>query len=200
MAAKAKARAALGFQVHIGWSAVVAVGGSPDEPEILGKTRIDVAFTFDEGAVFHKGQELPLEEAKVLVRDSERKFAERARSGLTAFTAGLGAKVVAAGMAAAEEKKLPPFEAILKAHPMVHAAEGELYRRVFADAGAAVGARPARVPADVLEKRLATATGLTPARIAARLAAVGKASGKPWAAPQKQAALAAWLALATAAR
>jgi len=50
----------------------------------------------------------------------------------------------------------------------------------------------------VLAQRAATAAGLTPARLAARLAALGKASGKPWAADQKQATLAAWLSLATA--
>jgi hypothetical protein len=194
----AKRRAALGFKVHIGRAAVVAVGGPVDAPEILAKARIDVASTFDEGAVFHVGQGLPIETARSLVRDSEIRFAERACAELAAFTSRLGAKVVAAGMVAAAAKPLPPLESILKSHPLVHAAEGELYRRVFAKAGAALGAPPTRVPADALAQSAAAALGLTPAKLAARLAAMGKASGKPWAADQKQAALVAWLALATA--
>jgi hypothetical protein len=52
------------------------------------------------------------------------------------------------------------------------------------------------VPANALAGRAAVAAGLTPARLTARLAAMGKASGKPWAADQKQATLAAWIALA----
>jgi hypothetical protein len=101
-------------------------------------------------------------------------------------------------MVAAAAKPLPPLAAILKSHSLVHAAEGELYRRVFSEAGAALGARPTRVPANAFARRAAAALGLTPAKLAARLAAMGKASGKPWAADLKQAALAAWLALATA--
>ena len=119
-----KARVALGFSVHIGKAAVVAVGGTAAAPEILGKAALQVATTFEEGAVFHMGQELPLDEARALIRDSEVRFAERARIQLAAFVAQLGARVVAAGMVAAPPKTLPPIESILKAHPLVHAAEG----------------------------------------------------------------------------
>jgi hypothetical protein len=194
----AKRRAALGFKVRTGRAIVVAVGGPIDAPEILGKVRVDVAFSFDEGAVFHVGQGLPVEKARVFVRDAESRFIERARAELAAFTARLGAKVVGAGMVAAAAKPLPPLEAILRSHPLVHAAEGELYRRIFSEAGAAFGFRPTRVSPDALTKIAATASGLTPTKLATRLAAMGKASGKPWAADQKQAALAAWIALVNA--
>src|SRR6185369_13885561 len=133
-------RAALGLCVRTGRAVVVAVGRAPEAPEvpeILAKGRIDVAFTFDEGAVFHVAQEMPIEKARAFVRDSESRFVERASGELGAFAARLGAKVVAAGMVAPPVKALPPFEAILKAHPLVHAAEGELYRRVFSEAGSA---------------------------------------------------------------
>lgn len=186
---------ALGFKVHIGWTAVVALGGSPEAPEVLAKDRVDVAFTFEEGAVFHAGQELPLAKARALAEASEKRFGKLAREGLAAFTGRLGARVVAAGMAAPPPKKLPELETILKAHPMVHAAEGELYRRVFAEAAASVGPAPLRVPAPELARRVGQAVGLTPAKVTARLAAMGKASGRPWAADQKEATLAAWLAL-----
>jgi len=188
-------RAALGFKVHIGWTAVVAVGGPPDEPQILAKTRIDVATTFDEGAVFHGGQEMPIDDARAFIETSEKRFIERARAGLADFVKVLDAKIIAAGMAADAARKLPPFESILKSHPLVHAAEGELYRRVFAEAAAALGVKPTRVPAKTLAASTAEALGTTPAKLDARLAALGKASGRPWAADQKQATLAAWLVL-----
>ena len=192
--------AALGFSVHTGRAVVVAVAGPPDAAEILAKARIDVATTFDDGAVFHVGQQLPLEAARVLAHDAEVRFSELARSELAAFTGRLDARLVAAGMVAAEPKPLPPLEAILKSHALVHAAEGELYRRVFATAAAALGVEPQRVPADALARQTGAALGLPPSKLAARLATMGKASGKPWAADQKQAALVAWLALATASR
>jgi hypothetical protein len=181
--------------VRTGRAVVVAVGGAADLPEILGKTRIDVAFTFDEGAVFHVAQNYPLERARTLVEEREERFIERAGAELRAFVGQLDVKVVAAGMAAPPIKRLPPLETILKAHPMLHAAEGELYRRVFSDACASLRARPVRLPPDALKKSVAGALGLWPAGLAKRLDAIGKASGKPWAADQKEATLAAWNAL-----
>jgi hypothetical protein len=190
----AERRAALGFKVRTGRAVVVALGGTVDAPEILAKTRIDVAFSFDEGAVFHVAQERSLEEARAWVRDAQLRFVGLAREKLAAFHAQLDCKLVAAGMAAAAPKKLPPLEAILKSHPLVHAAEGELYRRVFSEASAALGALPVRTSEAALAKGAAAALGLEPATLAARMTALGKASGKPWAVDQKQATLAAWIA------
>src|SRR5262245_28636646 len=142
----ARVLAALGLKTRTGHAIVVAVSGPVDAPEILGKTRIDVATTFEEGAVLHMGQELPIEEARRFVGDSEARFARRARAGLAAFVSGLDAKIVSAAMAAAPPKSLPNLESILRSHALVHTAEGELYRRVFAEGAAKVGPRPTRVP------------------------------------------------------
>jgi hypothetical protein len=176
---------------------VVAIGGAPEGPVVLAKTRIDVATTFDEGAVFHVAQARPLGEARKLVRAREALFTRRARAALAEFVGTLDAKVVGIGLAAGPEKVLPPFETILKAHPLLHAAEGELYRRVFAAAGAR-GARVVRLPPSEALARLAAARRVTVPKVAAHLAAMGKASGAPWAADQKQAALAAWLVFLSA--
>jgi hypothetical protein len=43
---------------------------------------------------------------------------------------------------------------------------------------------------------VSAASGLPPQRVASALAEAGKASGRPWARDQKDAALAAWLARA----
>jgi hypothetical protein len=197
-AVAAKRRAALGFKVRTGRAIVVALGGPSVSPEILAKTRIDVALRFEEGAVFHVAQERPIDEARAFVRDAETRFVQRARTELAALAGRLDARVVAAGMVAGAVKRLPPLETILKSHPLVHAAEGELYRRVFGEAGAALGMPPARVPEEELAERTAAALGLSEAKLAEQLAALGKASGRPWAADHKEAALVAWLALAGA--
>lgn len=193
-------RAALGLKVRTGRAVVVAVAGPVDSPEIVAKTHLQVAFTFDEGAVFHVAQNYPPERARALVREREALFTERALGELRAFATRADVKVVAAGMAAPPVKRLPPLESILKAHPLLHAAEGELYRRVFADACAKLRARPSRTPVDALTKSIAEGLGLKPAALAKRLDAMGKASGRPWAADQKEAALAAWNALLVARR
>lgn len=202
MVVATRKRAALGFVVHTGRAVVVAIGGPVVAPEVLAKGHLQVAFTFEEGAVFHAGQEMPVGRARQHVREAEARFTAKARVELSAFAAALAgaAEIVGAGMVAPPEKTLPPLETILKAHPLVHAAEGELYRRVFGEAAAVLGVRPVRLPGATLARATADALGLTPARIASEIAAMGKSSGKPWAADQKNAALVAWLVLGGGAR
>ncbi len=191
-------RVALGFKTRTGRAIVVVLGGTAEAPEILAKVRVDVATTFDEGAVFHVAQGLPIDEARALIDRSEAAFVERARASLERLVDDLGATVIAAGMVAPPVKRLPRLEAILKAHPLLHAAEGELYRRVFTGAGAALGPRPTRIAPEELVVRAVDALGLTNATVTSKLAAIGKASGRPWTADHKDAALAAWLVLAEA--
>lgn len=172
-------RAALGFKTHTGRAAAVAVAGG----EVVLKREIEMANTFETGAVFHAGQELPFEKAKALIASSETRFVALAREAIAAIVGELrDCDVVASGIVAGNPKPLPPLEAILKSHALVHAAEGELYRRVVARASEAC-----RIPARMI--------ALKDAGHAAEIAAMGKKSGRPWAADQKQAALAALLAL-----
>jgi hypothetical protein len=186
----------LGLKPRTGRAGVVAIAGPVDAPRILLKTRIDIATTFEEGAVFHVVQALPLNEARTRVEAAERRFIERARVELARLQRQLGAPVVTVGIVAGKPKRLPPLEAILKAHPLVHAAEGALYRRVFTAACAALCATPPFfLPQEELIMGLAIALAVTPEVLQARLAAMGKASGRPWAEEQKQATLAAWTAL-----
>lgn len=187
---------ALGLKVRTGRAAVVALAGPASRPAIVAKTRVDVAFTFEEGAVFHACQTLPTTKARDRVESARSRFTRRAEEELAAFVAGLGAIVSAAGMSVKSMKPLPPLESILKSHPLIHAAEIDLYRTVYADACAKIGMRPAAYPADTVPKSIAARLGWTLTRVTAHLAAMGKASGRPWAAEQKEAALAAWLALA----
>lgn len=172
-------RAALGFKTHTGWAAVVAVAGG----EVLLKRRIEMARDFATGAVFHAGQELPFEKAKALIESSEARFVAIARDSIEGLLGELrGCEVVGSGIVAGNPKPLPPLDAILKSHALVHAAEGELYRRVVARACEAC-----RIPARMV--------ALKNGGHAAEIAAMGKKSGRPWAADQKEAALAALLVL-----
>ena len=193
-------QAALGIKSHTGWAAVVALAGPVAAAEVVAKRRIDVATSFEVGAVYHKGQELPFERAEALVRSSEEKFERLAREALAELTADLRAadcEAVASGIVAGDGKPLPPLASILKSHALVHAAEGDLYRRVFARASEACRIPVVSIPAKELERRTAGALRIAPAELATRVAALGKAYGPPWARDQKEAAMAAWIALAT---
>jgi len=190
---------ALGIKSHTGWAAVVALAGPVASAEVVAKRRIQMATTFDEGAVYHKSQELSVAQAEAFINASQARFERTAREALIDLAAELraaGCEPVATGLVSGDGKALPPLASILKSHALVHAAEGELYRQVLlrASEGCRIPAVP--IPAKGIEARTAGALGISPARLAARLAAIGKASGRPWTRDQKESALAAWIALA----
>ena len=199
MAPPGARRAALGFSPHTGWAAVVAISGPSGAPSVVAKRRVEMAATFDTGAVYHAGRALPVARAEALVRSSEQTFVAAARASIAALAADLrdlGLEPIASAVLAGGARPLPPLEAILRSHALVHAAEGELYRRVLARASEACAIPAAFVPARDLPARVAGATGIPENRVVSLLAEIGKASGKPWARDQKEAALAAWFALA----
>src|SRR5262245_33186170 len=91
----ATVKLALGLKVRTGKAAVVALSGSAMKPEVIGKTLIQVAYTFDEGAVFHAAQEMPIAKGRARVESAEARFTKLARKELAAFVATLGADVSA---------------------------------------------------------------------------------------------------------
>jgi len=62
--------------------------------------------------------------------------------------------------------------------------------------GEGKGIPVAFVPAKELPVRTARALALSEAQVLSKLAAAGKASGRPWALDEKESALAAWIAIA----
>jgi hypothetical protein len=84
---------------------------------------------------------------------------------------------------------------ILAVHPRMHQAEGALFRDALAHAVEACGLRPVALPEKGVEARACELLAAPPAALAAALAELGRAAGAPWGRDQKDAALAAWVAL-----
>ena len=76
---------ALGLRVRTGKAAVVAVRGPAIAPAVVAKAIIQVAFTFEEGAVFHAAQEMPIAQARAHVERAEGHFKKVAQKKLAAF-------------------------------------------------------------------------------------------------------------------
>src|SRR2546428_14183725 len=113
---------ALGMKSHIGWAAVVALAGPAASAEVVAKLRIDMATTFDEGAVYHKGQDLSFDQAEALIRSSEDKFERTARQALSEFVAELkaaGCEAGARGLGPAGGQAPPPPASILRSPALV---------------------------------------------------------------------------------
>jgi len=170
---------ALGFLAHTGWAAAVAL---TDEPRVVHRARIEI-IPGGERFVYHAAEKLAPAAAEKQVTAALTHARKRARDAIAALAKEFG--VTACGVIVGRTQTLPPLEAILRSHPMIHTAEGVLYRNLLLDAARELGIETLAVPAAEAGKH----------KDRKRIDALGKSLGPPWGQDQKRAALAAWLAL-----
>ena len=173
---------ALGFRAHSGWAAAVVL---TDEPRVLERARIDLVEggVTERAQIYHAAEGLPLAQAEKRIAASIADSRERARAGIAALIERHRPR--ACGVVVGKVQTLPPLPAILRSHPMIHTAEGVLYRSLLLDAARALGLATLAVPAAEATKH----------RDKKRIDALGRGLGPPWSQDQKESAMAAWMAL-----
>src|SRR5690349_13050691 len=147
---------ALGFSVHTGWAAMVAVARTGKALSILDRRRVGMlpisAIHRPEASphVYHAARELGLEDARALLRLAEDQARSKAREALGAAIAelqGRGHRIVGSGIITAREGPSRSLAEILQNHTLVHAAEGALFRAVLRSTSEELGLRVIQVPA-----------------------------------------------------
>lgn len=193
--------AAIGLRAHSGWAAMVVLAGGRARPTVAGRSRIVIADTKIPGSKqpFHAAERRPLAEAEQYLRRCEERSVAMAREALREAVeqarAG-GSEVRACGLLLASGRPLPELRSVLASHALIHAAEGEVFRRALAEAAAALGLAVSGVREKDLLAQAESALGVTSTEIQAMVAALGKPLGAPWTQDEKQATIAAWIALA----
>jgi len=195
-------RAGVGFREHTGWAAMVALGGGVTAPVVLARSRYELSEGDLPRAAYHAARQLDVENAGRLVHQVGLVARSAAESQLRRTVAELeaaGYEVV--GTAVAAPRELPAdLSEILGSHPLVHTAEGQLYRDALAEAAELVGLPLTRFLQQELYEETAVLIGTSEASLQAQLTGLGRALGPPWQRDQKEAAAAAWLALASSGR
>ena len=131
--------AAFGIRVHSGWAVIVCVSGDPAAPNVVDRRRIVIIEQAMEGAKqpYHFAESLGLEEAERHLQKcaavSQRLALQAIREMLDAVTAR-NYRVIGCAMLLASGRALPSLQKILASHALIHAAEGEFFRKVVADA------------------------------------------------------------------
>lgn len=200
MSSTTKIRAAIGIRAHSGWAAVVAVAADGKGIDILDRRRISVIEAKGERAnqPYHYAKMLRLDEAQLHLDHCEKTAVRLAAESLAQLTEKLsGARYDVAGcvILQASGRALPELPQILASHPMIHTAEGQFFRNIFATA-----CKQLKVPVQTIREKEVDATAvqqlrLSSAKIKSELANLGYDLGPPWTQDQKFAALAAWLVL-----
>jgi hypothetical protein len=130
---------------------------------------------------------LPFPEAESAVRaaiESSRGLALEAMSAAVRALRAQGHEVEGCGVVLGSGKALPGLERILAAHPLIHTAEGAMFREVLVWA-----AKECHLPVTGVREKELDATRLE------RIGSLGKLIGPPWTLDQKYATVAALMAL-----
>ena len=195
-------RAGVGFREHTGWATMVALGGGVTAPVVLARSRYELCQGDLPRGVYHAARRLDLENADRLVREVAQTARDGAEWQLRRTIAELeatGYKVV--GTAVAAPRQVPDdLSEILGSHALVHTAEGQLFREALAEAAGELSLAVSRFVQHELYEEAADHVGTSDASLRAQLTGLGRALGPPWQRDQKDAAAAAWLALASSGR
>lgn len=192
--------AAIGFRAHSGWAAAVAITVPADAPVVITRRRIEM---MEHGAAgpsqpYHAAVGLEIREAQQLVADSAARSAVLATTALRGMVEDLrrlGHGVSGCGLLLGSGRPLPPLERILASHPLLHTAEGELFRDALRTASRECGLPITAVHERELHTCAISELCLSAGELELHIAAMGKAIGPPWRLDEKHAAVAAWLAL-----
>jgi hypothetical protein len=200
-------KVALGISSHMGWAAVVSVAvekstirvlrtdriatGTTDDLETVEPYHIAAGFDAPERPkpadaleIIRRGLEKQRRHTLASVRALERELRE------SGYTLTSGAILCGRGRNAAS------LDRILASHAQIHTAEGIAVREALASALGKLGVRISMVDRETALERAAATLKLEEAVITASLKSLRPENGGPWRQEHKQAALAAWLALA----
>lgn len=198
-------RAALGFRAHSGWVALVAVSLEERLPVPLLRERPHLVrtFTFEFRQPYHTAEKKAFKAAVDFidrVRSDANALALETIQYVQANLAARGFELQACGLLTSSARPLPDLAHILASHPLIHTADGELFRESLQEACSKLGLPILAIRESELLERSGRALHLSATELNTRLTELGRALGSPWAQDEKFATLAAWLAGASQGR
>ena len=194
-------RIALGLKAHSGWAALVVLGTQDGELHVVDRCRLELAEEADAQWAkqpYHAAEGLRSDEARKVVQRgvaAARKLAVREMRAAVNRVHEAKHEIVACAVLVADPMPHWSVEEILAVHFRMHQAEGVLFRDALARAANACGLRLVAIPEKLLTEQAERAMATSASALMKRIAGLGKSAGPPWGKDQKDAALAAMIAL-----
>ena len=194
-------RIALGLKAHSGWAALVVLGTRDGELHVVDRRRLALAEEADAQWAkqpYHAAEGLSLDQARKVVQRgvaAARKLAVREMRAAVKRARAAKQEIVACAVLVADPMPQWSVEEILAVHFRMHQAEGVLFRDALARAANACGLRLVAIPEKLLTEQAEWALATSASALMKRIATLGKSAGPPWGRDQKDAALAAMIAL-----
>jgi hypothetical protein len=196
---------AFGLKAHSGWAALVILGQQGNDLSVVDRRRLALVEEDKLWAKqpYHAAEELPPAEARKVV---QKGIAQAQRTALRELRAvvrwALAQGHVIAGCAVLVGEPMPDWTVaeILAVHFRMHKAEGVLFRDVLSQAAKECSLRVLEISEKSMVERAATTLALSPETLSGLLTTLGKSVGAPWGKDQKDAAVAAMIALSAPAK
>ena len=189
---------AFGLKAHSGWAALVAVGKPDGDFVVVDRRRIELVEDERAKQPYHAAEELKPDAARDVVEggvEAAHRIAAREVRASVKRERQRGNEVTARAVLVANPMPAWSIEEILAVHFRMHKAEGALFRDALVRATKACGLRLVAIPEKQLTRHAEKALGTPVSRLVKKVATLGKAVGPPWGKDQKDAALAALVAL-----
>jgi hypothetical protein len=192
--------AAVGFRVHSGWTSLVVVALEKGKPIVLARQRphLVATFSYTFRQPYHTAEKMALDEASAFLgqqRAEARRLAVAALKAAQSDVAQQGYKITRAALLTASGRPLPELAKILRAHSLIHTADGEFFREALLR-----GCERKKLTVSAIKERELMPAASSKLRrdssaLTKFLTKIGKPLGAPWSQDEKFATLAAWLAL-----
>lgn len=194
--------AALGFRVHSGWTALIALTVTKGAPVALIRQRVHLVktFTYHFRQPYHTAKEMPPDEGRAFilrVRSKARRLALDAILTVKAELHNQGYVLHRCGLLLASGRPLPELPKILASHSLIHTADGELFREALLHASGRCGLKSLSIKEREVFSSASRALHRNPADLTRRIADLDRPLGPPWSQDEKLASLVAWLAISS---
>ena len=191
-------KVALGFKAHSGWAALVVLGKSDGEFVIVDRCRVELVEEEWARQPYHAAEELEAPAARKLVKrgiDSAHRIATREMRSV--LSRERSRKNDVAGCAVLIGNPMPDWsvEQILAVHFRMHQAEGVLFRDALINAAQKCSLNVVELPEKTILNHAEETLRTSVANVPKKISDLGKLAGPPWGKDQKDAALAAMVAL-----
>lgn len=191
-------KVSFGVKAHSGWAALVVVGKRDADTVIVDRCRIQLVDDEWARAPYHAAEDLKPDAARELVDrgvEAAHRIAVREMRAAVKRERERENEVAACAVLVGGSMPNCSVEEILAVHFRMHHAEGVLFRDALVAASKACGLRLVAIPEKQLAKHAESALGVPASGLVKKVTALGKTVGPPWGKDQKDAALAALVAL-----
>ena len=194
-------KVAFGVKAHSGWAAMVVIGAPADELLVVNRCRMELVEKNEASWAkqpYHAAETLEIREARELVKSGlvmANRIAVQEMRAAVQRERRAGHEVVACAVLMGAAMPDWSVDQILAVHFRMHKAEGVLFRDALARAVEACGLRFVGIPEKQLDEYATRALATSANKVRKTIASLGKSVGPPWGKDQKDASLAAAIAL-----